>query len=394
LGLRTLAKKRGCAGLLAEYRSPLAAPSASSRRPILFLASLPPYLWNTRHSASVAPLQTRRDTEAMSVLLKRALPFAIFAAIVFAALPARADEIRLKDGKKLYGVIVAYEDNMFKVKTDFGYVLVEKDKIAAIIPTTPASAKKDSQPAKPPAAKSEDAATQPAVDHTAGSAAVQPAIEKAAVEKKPAPKVTGAPVRPEIPAARNVKADAPVLKNSADTATPKIAADSASPAPPKEPDLPPNREEIQGNTYTNFTHHFRMYKAPSWQLIEDARRALPNAIVAMGTSDQSTLLVIGEEKTPARLDAAAPAVEERLRDVYENYRRLSEEKITVAGQPAIEYKYRGMADGHDWSGTLVVISHGSSTLTVLGMTYADSDLIQIQENVIARAIASLDFSVQ
>ena len=26
------------------------------------------------------------------------------------------------------------------------------------------------------------------------------------------------------------------------------------------------------------------------------------------------------------------------------------------------------------------------------MTYADSDLIQIQENVIARAIASLDFT--
>jgi hypothetical protein len=27
------------------------------------------------------------------------------------------------------------------------------------------------------------------------------------------------------------------------------------------------------------------------------------------------------------------------------------------------------------------------------MTYADSDLIQIQENVIARSIASLDFNV-
>src|SRR5262250_1500577 len=52
--------------------------------------------------------------------------------------PSLADEIRLKDGKKLYGVIVAYEDNMFKVKTDFGYVLVEKDKIASIIPDTPA----------------------------------------------------------------------------------------------------------------------------------------------------------------------------------------------------------------------------------------------------------------
>ena len=32
--------------------------------------------------------------------------------------------------------------------------------------------------------------------------------------------------------------------------------------------------------------------------------------------------------------------------------------------------------------------------SALGMTYADSDLIQIQENVIARTIASLDFSVR
>jgi hypothetical protein len=61
-------------------------------------------------------------------------------AICAVAIPATADEIRLKDGKKLYGVIVAYEDNMFKIKTDYGYVLVEKDKIASIVPTTPAAA--------------------------------------------------------------------------------------------------------------------------------------------------------------------------------------------------------------------------------------------------------------
>src|ERR1700688_2548687 len=74
--------------------------------------------------------------------------------------PAQADEIQLKDGKKLYGVIVAYEDNMFKVKTDYGFVLVEKDKIAKIIPTTPAgkpepasAGKKDAtkRPSKPAA---------------------------------------------------------------------------------------------------------------------------------------------------------------------------------------------------------------------------------------------------
>jgi hypothetical protein len=53
-----------------------------------------------------------------------------------------------------------------------------------------------------------------------------------------------------------------------------------------------------------------------------------------------------------------------------------------------------MAEGHDWSGTLAVVAHDGDVFTVLGMTYADTDLIQIQENVIARAIASIDFSVK
>src|SRR2546427_12841278 len=67
------------------------------------------------------------------------------AALCACACATVADEIQLKDGKKLYGVIVAYEDNMFKVKTDFGFVLVEKDKILKIIPSTPA-AKSEPQP--------------------------------------------------------------------------------------------------------------------------------------------------------------------------------------------------------------------------------------------------------
>ena len=66
----------------------------------------------------------------------------------------------------------------------------------------------------------------------------------------------------------------------------------------------------------------------------------------------------------------------------------------MSGSPAIEYHYRGKAEDHDWSGTLVVIARGNDIFTALGMTYADTDLIQIQENVIAKAIASLDFSVR
>ena len=58
----------------------------------------------------------------------------------------------------------------------------------------------------------------------------------------------------------------------------------------------------------------------------------------------------------------------------------------------MEYHYRGLADDHDWSGTLTVVSRNGEIFTILGMTFADTDLIQIQENVITRSIASLSFS--
>jgi hypothetical protein len=321
-------------------------------------------------------------------------------------LSSRADEIRLKDGKKLYGVIVAYEDNMFKVKTDYGFVLVEKDKIASIVPSTPAgkseptsAEKKDAalHPSKP-AADSQPQVEPEVASSSDASAAPVNAVAKtvdagtAGKSSKTTPKITNAAVKPEVPtntAAANVAA--PAIKGSPAATANGLAPAAGSPAPPKEPEVPANREEIQGNLYTNYTHGFRMYKAPSWSLIEEARGALPNAIVAMGTSNESTLMVVGEEKTKEPLEVAAAGVEKRLHDVYANYQRLSERKSIVGGLPAVEYKYRGKADEHDWTGKLVVVARGKDVFTVLAMTYADSDLIQIQENVIARAIASLDF---
>jgi hypothetical protein len=292
---------------------------------------------------------------------------------------ARGDEIRLKDGKKLYGVIVAYEDNMFKVKTDFGYVLIEKDKIAQIIPNSPAdsNAPKPASESQPP-------------DPTAASASVP---TPAAPAKRQRVAIVAEPnARPEVPLSSIKIKDgaAPTIKPASGTPKTTLTNVAAPPPPPKE-EPPANQEEIQGNLYINHANGFRMYKAPSWQLIQDAGQALPNAIVAMGTTNESTLLVIGREKTKSTLDVTAPVVEKRMRDVYENYRLTSQRKTVVGGQQAIEYRYNGMADGHDWSGTLVVVSRGADIFTLLGMTYADTDLIQIQENVIARAIASVDF---
>jgi len=310
-------------------------------------------------------------------------------AMGFLAAPGRADEIRLKDGKKLYGVIVAYEDNMFKVKTDYGYVLVEKDKIAEIIPSTPAAPKQPAaKPASDAAPKAEPAVTK--------SKEPPPSVTNANA-KSSAPIINNLAVRPEIPvSSTKPEATPPVIKTpiaAPKTALAATAAPPPPPAPPKE-EPPANREEILGNLYINHEFGFRIFKAPSWQIIDGAGQTLPNAIVAMGTSNESTLLVVAREKTKTSLDTAAKTVEQRLHDVYENYRLISERKTLVGGQAAIEYRYRGMADGHDWSGTLAVIARGGEIFTVLGMTFADTDLIQIQENVIARAIASLDFSAK
>jgi hypothetical protein len=202
-------------------------------------------------------------------------------------------------------------------------------------------------------------------------------------------------VRPQLPAnAPKTKAIAPSIRSVPDGATGALAASAtATPLAPATSEIPVIPEEVQGNTYTNHVYGFRMYKAPSWQLIDDATE-LPNAIVAMGTQNESTLLVIGREKNKQPLDAAANTVEKRLADVYTDYQKISQRKISVGALPAVEYHYRGKAEDHDWSGTLVVIARGSDIFTALGMTFADNDLIQIQENVIAKAIASLDFSVR
>jgi hypothetical protein len=76
----------------------------------------------------------------------------------------------------------------------------------------------------------------------------------------------------------------------------------------------------------------------------------------------------------------------------ENFRALDEKQITVSGAAATEHHFRGKVDQHDWSGVVVLIPRGARLYTIFGMTRADNDLVQIQENVIARAISSLQFT--
>src|SRR5712671_3469440 len=335
----------------------------------------------------------------MGALSTRCFRLTLLCALALAAITAHADEIRLKDGKKLYGVIVAYEENMFKVKTDFGFVLVEKDKIASIIPAVPTSSEAPAAKAPANAQPKAESAVAKAADgispSNASEKSVVPSSGKQSKNDKTAGKISATAVKPELPAnaATAIAVTPPALKGSAVAVNASLPSATSQPTPPKEPELPAIREDVQGNLYTNYTHGFRMYKAPSWQIMGDARSALPNAIVAMGTANESSLMVVGREKTKEPLDSAATTVEKRLYDVYENYQRVWQRKAVVGGSPAIEFRYRGKADEHGWSGAVVVIGGEGGVGTVLGMTYGDDDLIQSQGNVSAKAIGGLNLDV-
>lgn len=310
----------------------------------------------------------------------------VFLSLLPLAGATRADEIRLKDGTKITGTIVGFENDSFRVETSYGFALIQKDKVADITIT---ASKKDAEPKAKPTANASATSTPTA------NPSVMPAVAKEPANTENASAETNALAPMRVPNNPNPSPAAA----KADSAAPKITSvAAAAPAPPVAPPVPPAtpeppviRDEIRGNEYVNLTYGFQMYKPPSWDLIPGARKALPDAVAAMGTEDQTTLMVIGRAQAKDSLDAHATSTEKALREVYENYRSLSTRHVSVAGLPAVEQRSRGTADGRDWSVTLLTLLKGNEAYTLLGMTWADSDLIQVQENVIAKAVNSLTF---
>ena len=306
-------------------------------------------------------------------------------ALLGAAISVRADEIRLKDGSNITGTIVGFENDSFRVETPYGFALIRKDMVADITVTAP---KKEPESKAKPAAQGAAASSSP-------SSAV-PAVVKE--PSSPANASSDNVVKQaKLPAGGGAGTiagtTAPVATKSATAAAaPSPAAPAAAAPPPPAPEPTTIQDEIRGNLYVNLTYGFQMYRPPSWELIPGARTALPDAVAALGTYDQSTLLVVGREHAKDSLDAHAAATEKALGDVYENHRLISSRHLTVAGFPAIEQHSRGAADGRDWSVTLLTLFKGTDAYTLLGMTWADSDLIQVQENVIAKAVNSLTFT--
>jgi hypothetical protein len=324
-----------------------------------------------RHTLSMRPASALQTRVARGSLISLVTFFAAFSV-------ARADELKLKDGTTVVGTIVGFEEHSFKVKTSYGFAEVQKDQVVSIV-ISPVAKKKEVEKKPDPSAD-------------------------AAIAPDPAPtKVTKpAPAKPVTPPANN-SASSPSSAPNPPSSSPNAANKSAAPSPaaansPAAPPVAPTpapepmREEVTGNTYVNDTYSFRMYKPPAWELIEGARALLPGSITAMGTADQTTYLLIGQQPVSKSVANDMDATERRLQEIMENFRPLDEKHITISGLPAVERHFRGRVDQRDWSGVVVCIPRDTRLYTIFGMTVADTDLVQIQENVIARAISSLQFT--
>jgi hypothetical protein len=306
--------------------------------------------------------------------LTRAISIAVLA--LFAFCPAlRADDLKLKDGTTISGTIVGFEENSFKVKTSYGFAEVQKDQVVSIVISAGAKKKeseKKSEPASDASAATDASATKPS---------------------KPAPTVANNSAAPTSSAALS-SSSAPTPDSKATNKPATASVPPPTPPAPAQPAAPePMREEVNGNSYVNDTYGFRMYKPPAWKVIEGARTLLPGSITAMGTDDQTTYLLIGQQSGASQSVATdMDATDRRLREIMENFRPLDEKHLTISGAPAVERHFRGSIEQRDWSGVVVYIPHDSHLYTIFGMTIADTDLVQIQENVIARAISSLQFT--
>jgi hypothetical protein len=364
-----------------------------------------------------APLPLARSGAILEHMNRKIASVAGLAALAVLQLvaPARADEIKLKDGSKINGTIVGFEDNSFKVKTSYGFALVQKDQVVSITVTDPAkqpeldSAKKpDSDGAKKPEPATPKKSAADAAKKTESAAAKTPVAAPAIAKPEKVERASAAPLAkvPETDSATSSIEEYPHTDSPTTSATnsaqPASAASSTSAtssatntsgAPAPKPAAPePMREEVSGNLYTNDTYGFRMYKPPTWKLIEGARTILPGSITALGTDDQNTYLLIGQAPTGKSLANDIAATEQRLHEVMENFRPLGEKQVMISGVSATERHFRGSVDSRDWSGVVVYIPHGERVYTIFGMTLADTDLVQIQENVISRAITSLQFT--
>jgi hypothetical protein len=308
--------------------------------------------------------------------------FWVMGALLGAPCSTCAEEITLKNGQKIVGTIVGYEKNMFRVETEYGIALVRKDKVASIqvnkpddaksSPDTPKRESKESAGAKPPSTAAQEAA--PAASPTAAGAI---ANRQSPITHSDSPAATTliVPARQPVPA--------------------------PPPAKPPEPPPPPVshpldvpmpahlQEHVDGNTYFSDTFQFSMFKPPDWKIYEGVPKETGSGIMAMGTEDEQTLLIVDRQVWSGTPKLTSDQVEAGLRQTYQDYRRISEKALECDGRTATRRTFSGVLDGAEWHGVAVHVIHGNMVFGIIGLTSAET--FQFQEAIFNKIIKTLHF---
>jgi len=268
---------------------------------------------------------------------------------------------------------------MFKVKTTW-ICAVEKDKIESIIPSTPAgkpeaasTGKKDASqhPSKPAAnfAATGGASGRIISDASAAATTLQrKTVSRARQGNRQAPpKITNAAVKPEVPTSRQRQR----CGLSKDLGATTLACHQlrASPAPPKEPEVPAKPRRYPGQSL--YELHSRLSHVQSTKLELDSRKraATSERDRGMGTFNESTLWWSARRRRKNHWMRRPRRLDEALHEVYANtsdygaqtvvggYQRWS---INIGGRPTTTI---GREAGR--------CARGKDMFTVLAMTYAD-----------------------
>src|ERR1035437_9987652 len=303
---------------------------------------------------------------------------------------AGAEEITLKNGQKIVGTIVGYEKDMFRIETDYGIALVRKDKVASIQVNKPDTAVPS--PQEPATTKKNIDLNPPRVAVPPGTTPASPPPTSMAPKlPPPAPPLSTQPIMPPPVAAK------PLVPPPITAKPPAPPAPAKPPAPPPPPvsqpldvPLPAHlQEHLDGNTYFNDSFEFSMYKPPDWKIYEGVPRETGSGIMAMGTEDEQTLLIVDRQVWSGTPKLTSDEVEAKLRQTYQEYHRISEEAFACDGHTATRRTFTGILEGVEWHGVAVHVVHGNLVLGLTGLTSAET--FQFQEAVFNKIIKTLHF---
>jgi len=269
---------------------------------------------------------------------------ALSCALAAGAAFAWGEEITLHNGQKVVGTIVGFENEMFRVETEFGFALVRKDRVRSISFSSNSSKETGQKP-------SERKSEPPTTARPESRNAPPPTTAAAAPALKPPPPAVSKPLNEALPT--------------------EI------------------REHMDGNSYINDTFQFTMYKPPGWKIHEGVPRETGRAIVAMGPEDEQTLLIVDRQVWSGTPDLKSGTAEAGLRHTYENYQAVSESAIQLDGRPAFRRDFSGLMEGAEWHGMSVHVAHGNTVFGITGLTSAET--FQFQQALLNKIINSFRF---